>query len=124
MCIRDSRNPITTNPIAKDECANSPNKASPGSFVVFCNRNRIKAIADETNKTEKEIFISKEKASVTPNNAEWANVPAKKDNLPQITKQPRGPVTNAKPRPAVSALMKKSSNIYFLVSIVPSVEWV
>jgi hypothetical protein len=92
-----------------------------GCFVIW---RRLSFFADETNKTEKEIFISKEKASVTPNNAEWANVPAKKDNLLQITKQPKGPVTNAKPRPAVSALMKKSSNIYFLVSIVPSVEWV
>ena len=27
-----------------------------------------------------------------------------------MTKQPRGPVTNAKPRPAASALMKKSSD--------------
>ena len=115
---------MTTNPIAKDEWANNPNNASPGSFVVFCNLNKIKATADEINKTENEILISNEKARVTPNNDEWANVPAKKDNLLHITKHPRGPVTKAIPRPAISALMKKSSNIYFLLSIVPSGEWV
>ena len=29
------RKPITTNPTARDECANKPNNASPGSLVVF-----------------------------------------------------------------------------------------
>ena len=29
------KKPITTKPTARDECANKPNKASPGSFVVF-----------------------------------------------------------------------------------------
>ena len=115
---------MTTNPIAKDECANNPNNASFGSLVDFWSFNKIRANADEISNTEKEILISNEKARVTPNNEECANVPAKKDNLLQITKQPRGPVTKAIPRPATSALIKKSSNIYFFVSIVPSGEWV
>ena len=115
---------MTINPIAKDECANNPNNASFGSLVDFWSFNKISANADEISNTEKEMLISNEKARVTSNNEECANVPAKKDNLLQITKQPRGPVTKAIPRPATSALIKKSSNIYFFVSIVPSGEWV
>ena len=61
---------ITTKPTASDEWANKPNKASPGSFVVFCNLRSIKAIADEIKKTEKATFISKKKPIVTPNRAE------------------------------------------------------
>ena len=102
---------ITTKPTAKDECASNPNKASPGKFVVFCNFNKINATAEETKKTDKAILISKEKAKVTPNSAEWDRVSPKKDNLLQITKQPRGPATKAMPIPAIKALIKKSSNI-------------
>ena len=57
------------------------------------------------------MLRSNEKARVTPNSEECDNVPAKKDNLLQITKQPRGPVTKATPIPATNALIKKSSNI-------------
>ena len=32
--IKD-KNPITTSPIAKEECARRPNKASPGKLVFF-----------------------------------------------------------------------------------------
>ena len=31
----NDKKPITTRPIAKDEWARSPNKASPGRFVLF-----------------------------------------------------------------------------------------
>ena len=31
----NDKKPITTSPIAKDECAKSPSKASPGRFVLF-----------------------------------------------------------------------------------------
>ena len=50
-------------------------------------------------------------AIVTPSKAEWASVSPKYDNLLQTTKQPRGPVTKAIPKPATKALIKKSSNI-------------
>ena len=53
------KKPITTNPIARDEWANKPNKASLGSLVVFCNLNKINATADEINNTEKDMLISK-----------------------------------------------------------------
>ena len=92
-------------------------KIDLNKLFIYRNQQSLKI-----NNTEKEILISNEKARVTPNNEECANVPAKKDNLLQITKQPRGPVTRAIPRPATSALIKKSSNIYFFVSIVPSGE--
>ena len=39
-------------------------------ITTYCNFNKINAIADEIIKTEKAIFISKEKAKVTPNKAE------------------------------------------------------
>ena len=48
---------------------------------------------------------------VTPSKAECARVSPKYDNLLQITKHPRGPVTIAMPSPAIKALIKKSSNI-------------
>ena len=118
------RKPITTKPTARDECANKPNNASPGSFVVFWSFKSISAIADEIKKTENAIFNSKKKAIVTPRSAEWDNVSPKKDNLLQIIKHPRGPVTNAIPIPAIKALIKKSSNIYCFLFIVPSGEWV
>ena len=65
----------------------------------------------ETKKTDKAILISKDKARVTPSNAEWDKVSPKKDSLLQITKHPRGPATKAMPMPAIRALIKKSSNI-------------
>ena len=48
---------------------------------------------------------------VTPNSAECAKVPAKKENLLQMIKHPHGPVTKAIPIPATKALIKKSFNI-------------
>ena len=41
------RNPITTNPTAKDEWAKRPSKASPGKLVFFCNWININATTDE-----------------------------------------------------------------------------
>ena len=102
---------ITTKPTAKDEWASNPNKASPGKLVVFCSFNKTSATAEETKKTDKAILISKDKARVTPSNAEWDKVSPKKDSLLQITKHPRGPATKAMPMPAISALIKKSSSI-------------
>ena len=107
--------PITTNPIAKDEWASKPNKASLGKFVFFCNCKSKIARTAEIRKTEKAILISKTNAIVTPSKAECAKVPAKKENLLQITKQPRGPVIKAIPTPAIIALIKKSSNILFFI---------
>ena len=46
--------------------------------------------------------------------------PAKKDNLLQIIKHPKGPVIKAIPIPAIKALIKKSSNILLFRFIVPS----
>ena len=68
------------------------------------------ASAADIKKTAKAILISKKTAIVTPNKAEWAKVPAKKENLRQIMKQPKGPVIKAIPIPANKALIKKSSN--------------
>ena len=93
------------------ECANKPNKASPGSLVVFCNLNNIIAITEEIINTEKAMLISKKTAIVTPSKAEWDKVSPKKDNLLQIMKQPIGPATKAIPVPANNALIKKSSSI-------------
>ena len=59
--------------------------------------------------TENAILNSNSKAIVTPSKAECASVPAKKDNLLQITKHPSGPVIKAIPSPASKALIKKSS---------------
>ena len=61
---------ITTKPTANDEWASKPNKASPGKLVVFCNFNKTSATAEEIKKTDKAILISKDKARVTPSNAE------------------------------------------------------
>ncbi len=108
----DVKNPITTRPTAKEEWANKPNKASPGNFVVCCNFKSISATTDEIKKTENAMLISKNTDIVTPNKAAWANVSPKKDNLLQIMKQPKGPVTNAIPTPAINALIKKSSNMF------------
>ena len=105
------KNPITTRPTANEEWANKPNKASPGSLVVFCNLNNIIATTEEIIKTEKAILMSKKIAIVTPSKAEWDNVSPKKDSLLQIMKQPMGPVTKAIPIPANNALIKKSSSI-------------
>ena len=107
----EDKNPMTTSPTANDEWANKPNRASPGSLVVFCYFNNIIAIIEEIANTEKAILISKKTAIVTPSKAEWDNVSPKKDSLLQIIKQPIGPVTKAIPKPANNALIKKSSNI-------------
>ena len=105
------KKPITTSPIAKDEWANNPNKASPGKLVLFCKYIRINAIKDEIMNTERAILNSKVYAKVTPSKAEWARVSPKYDNRLHITKHPKGPVTIAIPSPATKALIKKSSNI-------------
>ena len=65
----------------------------------------------DIKKTAKAILISKKTAMVTPNSAEWAKVPAKKENLLHLIKHPHGPVTKAIPIPAIKALIKKSFNI-------------
>ena len=111
------KKPITTSPTANEAWANRPNKASFGNFVYFCNCNNKIAKTAEIIKTENAILISKNKAMVTPNSAEWANVPAKKDNLLQTTKHPSGPVTSEIPIPAISALVKKSSNIIIFLDL-------
>ena len=54
------KNPITTRPTARVECAKSPSKASPGRLVFFWSWIKIKAIKDEIIKTESAIFYSKE----------------------------------------------------------------
>ena len=54
------KKPITTNPTAKEECANRPSKASPGKLVFFCNWIKIKAIKDEIINTERAMFNSNE----------------------------------------------------------------
>ena len=66
---------------------------------------------DETINTAREIFMSMAREIVTPSKAAWAKVSPKKDKRRQITKQPSGPVTKATPKPAINALIKKSSNI-------------
>ena len=106
---------MITSPIASDEWANKPNKASLGRFVLVCNWRRKIAITADIKKTDKAILSSNTKAIVTPNKAECASVPAKKDNLLQITKHPIGPVIKAIPIPASKALIKKSSSILFLI---------
>ena len=119
----EDKNPMTTSPTANDEWANKPNRASPGSLVVFCNLNNIIAIIEEITNTEKAILISKKTAIVTPSKAEWDNVSPKKDSLLHIIKQPIGPVTKATPKSANNALIKKSSSIIYLLFSFNSPVW-
>ena len=65
-----AKRPITTKPIAKDECASNPSKASDGKLVVFCNFNKINATIDEITNTDNAILISVVYDKVTPNKAE------------------------------------------------------
>ena len=60
----EDKNPMTTSPTANDEWANKPNRASPGSLVVFCNLNNIIALIEEITNTEKAILISKKTKSL------------------------------------------------------------
>ena len=73
----NDKKPMTTRPIAKEECAKSPNNASPGRLVFFWRLTSSKAIMAEITKTDIAIFNSKEYAIVTPNRAEWAKVSPK-----------------------------------------------
>ena len=104
---------MVTRPKAKVEWANKPSKASPGRFVTLCKLIKNIATTADMRKTANEIFISNDKANVTPKRAECANVSPKNESLLQIVKHPKGPVTIATPKPAIKALIKKSSSIKF-----------
>ena len=108
----NDKKPSITNPIAKEEWDINPSKESPAKLVVFCNLSKSKATREETAKIVIETLILKVIESKTPNKAEWANVSPKNDNRLQTTKHPNGPATKAIPMPAISALTKKSSNIF------------
>ena len=115
------RKPTRTKPTAILECARIPNKASLGNLVFFCKLKRSTAIMLEIKKTEREIFMLKDRANATPSKDECDKVSPKYDNRRHITKHPKGPVTIAIPMPAIKALTKKSSNIilqYFHLSSV------
>ena len=55
----EERKPINTRPIARVECANSPSKESPASFVLFCKLSRSNATVPEIIKTDRDMLILK-----------------------------------------------------------------
>ena len=61
---------IKTSPMASEECASKPSKASPANLVFFCKTIRSKAIIPEITKTDKDKSIFKMKPIVTPSKPE------------------------------------------------------
>ena len=68
---------IKTRPIASEEWASKPNKASPANLVFFCKTMRSKAIIPEIIKTDNDKSTFNMKPIVTPSKPEWARVSPK-----------------------------------------------
>ena len=68
---------MKTRPIASEEWASKPNRASPANLVFFCKTMRSKAIIPEITKTDNDKSIFRTKPIVTPNKPEWARVSPK-----------------------------------------------